>query len=320
MNRESNLFQEVSVETIRNLFEHTLHENTIWETRLLDGGMFNTTYYVEYGAAHKKAVLRLGPVNDHLVAGFEKNLMNAEVYTYSVCEKVGIPCSKVLCCDTSKTLIGRDFMVVEYIPSVSMLQMDLPSEKRRELYVQMGRYLRTLHQVTGNSFGFVSRVCAGKTFARWSEALLFEVQDMAQRLAAAGGMHSTEADTLLSVFRRNRELLDEIKAPHLLHTDLWVGNVLLDEKTLKILAIIDSDRAIFGDVDFEFASPWMEEPALWKGYGFVPEPHTESKRGTRILLYRMFYYLLEAYVGYCEYNNPDLYKTRKKQLMELLNF
>ena len=34
----------------------------------------NTTYLVEYGPSHQKAVLRLGPVNRHLIMGFEENL------------------------------------------------------------------------------------------------------------------------------------------------------------------------------------------------------------------------------------------------------
>lgn len=318
-NRQSNLFQEVSTETIRTIFEHELKESKIWETRLLDGGMFNTTYYVEYGTAHKKAVLRLGPVNRHLVAGFEENLMNAEVYTYSVCRKIGIPCSRVLGCDTSKEVIDRDFMIVEYIPSVAMVNLDLSEEKRQELYFQMGRYLAKLHQVKGNSFGFVSRICAGNVFKTWSEALIYEVRDMALRLAKAGGICDGEADGLLCEFGRSRGLLDEIREPHLLHTDLWSGNVLLDTDTLEIRAIIDADRAVFGDVDFEFACPWMEEPALQAGYGFVPEAGAASNRGKRRRLYQIFFYLLEAYVGYCEYNNLELYKVRKHQLLELLN-
>ena len=318
MNRQSNLFQEVSQDTIEKIFTHALQESNIRKTQLLDGGMFNTTYYVEYGESCKKAVLRLGPVNSHLVAGFEENLMNAEVYTYSVCQKIGIPCSNVLACDTTRTLISRDYMIVEYIPSVAMVNAELSTEKRQELYFQMGRCLIRLHQVQGEHFGFVSRICAGKAFDRWSDALIYEVRDMAWRLVKAGGMSPAQADLLLSAFCQSRGLLDQVKVPHLLHTDLWAGNVLLDKKTLEIRAIIDSDRAVFGDVDFEFASLWMEEPALRQGYGYVAEKDMCSERGKRIRLYRMFYFLLEAYVGYCEYNNPELYKVRKKQLLELL--
>ena len=74
MNTKSNLFREVSAEAIRDIFVHALQEDIIWEAALLDGGLFNTPYLVEYGPSHQKAVLRLGPVNRHLIMGFEENL------------------------------------------------------------------------------------------------------------------------------------------------------------------------------------------------------------------------------------------------------
>lgn len=318
MNRQSNLFQEVSPEIIQNIFDHVLQEKKIWHANLMDGGMFNTTYLVEYGNEHRKAVLRLGPINRHLITGFEQNLMNAEVYTYSICEKIGLPCSHVLTCDTTKTVIDRDFMIVEYIPSITMVNAELSQEQRQALYAQLGKYLWRLHQIKGESFGFVSRICAGITFERWSEALLYEVRDIARRLVKANGMCATEEAALLRCFFQSRELLDAIKEPHLLHTDLWAGNVLLDEKTFKIKAVIDSDRAMYGDVDFEFAAPWMEEPGIKVGYGPAMQGEISADRAKRRCLYRMFFCLLEAYVGHCEYNNPNMYKKRKDQLMELL--
>ena len=67
--------------------------------------------------------------------------MQAEVYVYTVCQSIEIPCSHVLCCDTSKSIIDRDFMIVEFIPSIVMLKARLTEEKRGELYVQMGNVL-----------------------------------------------------------------------------------------------------------------------------------------------------------------------------------
>ncbi|MCI8789997.1 MAG: hypothetical protein HFH92_12980 [Lachnospiraceae bacterium] len=49
MNTKSNLFREVSAEAIRDIFVHALQKDIIWEAALLDGGLFNTTYLVEYG-------------------------------------------------------------------------------------------------------------------------------------------------------------------------------------------------------------------------------------------------------------------------------
>ena len=318
MNRQSSLFQEIPIEIIRDIFVNALQEEIIWEAILLDGGLFNTTYIVEYGSFHKKAVLRLGPVNRHLLMGFEENLMNAEVYTYSVCQTIGVPCSKVLACDTSKQVIDRDFMIVEYIPSIVMSKADLTEEKRNMLYRQMGIYLTKFHQVTGDSFGFLSRICSGKKFDKWSGALIFEVEDMTERLDKFSGLSAEEAQTIRHQFEKSRELLDEIRTPHLLHTDLWEGNVLLNRDTLEIAAIIDSDRSMYGDPDFEFASPWMDNLPLREGYDSIIPKSPRPNDARRRQLYQMFFCLLETYVGCGEYNNPELYSTRKKQLMEHL--
>jgi Ser/Thr protein kinase RdoA (MazF antagonist) len=53
-------------------------------------------------------------------------------------------------------------------------------------------------------------------------------------------------------------LYKSIKIPRLLHADIWDGNVLVrrmnDTDRYELAAVIDADRAIFGDIDFEFAS------------------------------------------------------------------
>lgn len=173
----------------------------------------------------KEAVLRLGPVNRHRIMGFEENLMKAEEYVYSVCREIDIPCSRVLVCDTSKKILDRDFMIVEYIPSVVMSNAEIEGRKKDKLYYQLGEKLYRLHQVTGESFGFVSRIQGGKSFKKWSDALIFEAEDISEKMRKAGGLSREEEADIRSVFSQNRDLLDEIRTPHLLHTDLWEGNV-----------------------------------------------------------------------------------------------
>lgn len=92
----------------------------------------------------------------------------------------------------------------------------------------------------------------------------------------------------------------------------------MDKKSLEIIAIIDSDRAVFGDPDFEFSSPWMRNPSLLKGYGLEIQNHISENRKKRRQLYQVFFLLLEAYVGFAEYNNPEQYRTNKKQLLDIL--
>ena len=175
-------------------------------------------------------MLRLGPVERHRIMGFEQNLMAAEAYLYAVCRDIGIPCPEVLAWDTSRTAVDRDFMITRYIPSVAMVNAEMTEERRHDLCFQLGAYLRRLHQVTGESFGFVSRVLEGRRFDTWSGAFLFEVEDIVGRLEAFGGLTAGEAGAVLAPFRRSRELLDQVRTPHLLHLDIWAGNVLLDRR------------------------------------------------------------------------------------------
>ena len=316
MNTGSSLFQEVPLRTISDLFSAALPRlGPVREAELMSGGMFNTTYLVTCDGA--RCVLRLGPVHRERVLGFELDLMRAEEHVYSLCRGLGLPCSTVLACDCSRSLIGRDFMVVEYIPSVAMCDAGLDQPRRHELYLQLGRYLRRLHSVEGEGFGFVSRMLADRSFARWSEALCFEIGDFTSRLERWGGLSASEAESVRAAYRGHAALFDEITVPRLLHTDIWEGNVLLDRETGEILAVIDGDRAMFGDPDFEFASPWGSVPPLREGYGLPWPP--DARRERRMRLYLAFYLALEAYVGLAEYNNPQLYRDRKRQLMEVIS-
>lgn len=317
MNYQSSLFKEISSEEVQRIFYKYLGEKEIHNLKLLEGGMFNTTYYVAYGTPRRQAVLRLGPVNRHLLMGFEENLMEAEVYVCDICHKLGIPCSEVLAYDTSKRIIDRDFMIVKYIPSVVMLKAGLGQAEKDRLYNEMGGYLRKLHQTEGKSFGFVSRTRAGQCFSSWSEALCYEVNDILTRLEKRGAFSESEAAAVRKPYADSQELLDKVKVPHLLHTDLWEGNVLLDEQTHDIAAVIDGDRAVFGDIDFEFSSPWMENPKLLEGYGMNTREFMGADRRRRRKLYLIFYTLIETYVGYAEYNNPEQYRVHKQKVLDM---
>ncbi|MCI9215226.1 MAG: phosphotransferase [Oscillospiraceae bacterium] len=113
-------------------------------------------------------------------------------------------------------------------------------------------------------------------------------------------------------------LLDAAGPPCLLHTDLWEGNVLLDRDTHAILALIDGDRAVYGDPDFEFASSWMDVPALLAGYGIDPSEDISPDRRKRRTLYRLFYALLEAYTPFEKYRDRSPYDNSTSHIKSLL--
>lgn len=320
MNQASSLYQEISQETIGAIIQKHFGDRELHEAKLLEGGLFNTTYRVSFGQPARKVVLRLGPVNRHLLMAFEQHLMEAEQYVYRLCEAQGIPCSKVLACDTSKSLIDRDYMIIDFIESIPMSDPNIPKAAKERLYRQVGQYARRLHAVTNPQFGRASQVVRGEAYHDWTDYLLAEAGDIAGRLEKAGGFTSAETQAVLALFERHRPLLRQVTTPVLVHTDLWEGNILVRKsgEDYQVAAVIDADRAVFGDVDFEFASPWMVNESFLEGYGMDLRDFQSKERERRRKIYLVLYFLIEAYVGYAEYNNPEQHRRNRELVRGLL--
>ena len=92
--------------------------------------------------------------------------------------------------------------------------------------------------------------------------------------------------------------------------------MLLDRDTHAILALIDSDRAVYGDPDFEFAR--MDVPALPAGYGIAPAADISPDRRKRQALYRLYYALLEAYTPFEKYGDRSPYDNSTSHIKSLL--
>lgn len=328
INRKSNLFQEVDMRMIQKIFAEKLHENSLISVNLVSGGLFNTTYKVQ--GCHGTYIIRFGPVNRHLLIGFEQNLMAAENYVYTLCRANQMACPNVLVCDSSRSLLDRDYMITEYIHGTVMAEAQFSDRDR--IYEAMGAYARSMHTITNDRFGFVSRILTDHQTYTWAECLQREVNEMLDSLKQGGYFTQDEYLLVQRIYIENQPLLDEIKTAHLLHTDLWEGNVIISipeeesenrtehdvQAYPEIRAVIDSDRAVFGDVDFEWAAPWMNIPAIYRGAGIdtgSKEFHG-VKRIRRRQIYRIFYEMINCYVGAFEYNDQEMYRSCKQNALQ----
>lgn len=322
MNTTSSLFKELSHNTISMLVYECFHQE-LQEARLLAGGLFNTTYLVAYGNPCKKAVLRVGPVNCHLLLPFEENLMQGEAYVYSLCEKSQIPCSKVLVCDTTKKLIDRNFMFVEYIESIPLSDETVPEIKKGKLYQQTGERTAQLHSITNDAFGRVSEIVKGIQYNSWFEFLYAQIESIQIKSIEHNAFDINLLEQVKALFLKHKNLLDTVTVPHLLHADLWSGNVLVKkvDGEYELAAIIDADRAIFGDIDYEFATPWIVNDDFIKGYQKESrwEQSNDEKSMIKKQLYRLFCHLTDAYVWKIEYNNEQNYQENCEQIKEICN-
>ena len=313
MNATSSLYRELTAPELDTVAAAHLG-TTEYHARLLKGGLFNTTYLITPSAG-EKAVLRVGPVNRHLLLPFEENLMEAERHVYERCAPLGIPVPRVLACDTAKQIIDRDYMLTVYIESTALADMDAGERLKQAIHRETGRYVRQMHSIEGDQFGRVADVLRGKGHARWSDCLQAEIAGFTEKAAQAKIYSARQLARIEQIYARYAGLLDEITAPHLVHADLWGGNILVSKQN-TLAAIIDADRAIYGDIEIEFAGGWMTDGAFCEGYGQGPAQNKEHV--TRRRLYALLYKLLDSYVWQAQYNNRHLSRANKLLALRLM--
>lgn len=285
-----------------------------FEWKLLDGGMFNTTYRVD--VAGGAFVLRMGPVNRHLLLPFERSLMRGEVEFYRRCREAGLPVSEVVALDTARDIVDRDYMIVRYVENVGMFELERDSADWQTAMENVGRFVARMHQIEGPGFARLSDAAAGRVYRKWSDFILSELDAVTKAYEAVDQYTAEELAFIGETFRRHVPLLDEVTAPKLLHVDVWDGNVLLmPDGSNRIAAVIDGDRAIWGDIDFDLEKNWTDNPDFDRGYG---EPHAVCEaRQTRRKLYKLLMYMIDGYVWTYEYMMPENGQDCHDRAMEL---
>lgn len=320
MNSLSRLYQELTPTELEEASRRYLGEGLL-EARLLSGGLFNTTYRLT--TTNRDAILRLGPVNRHLLLPYEHHLMEAEAGILELLHRHGIPTSRMIALDVRREFLDRDVMVVECLPAVSMSTVSLAKEQEVRICREVGAFARELHRITADElprkfdkpFGRYAAVLGGYGGATWSEALIQELHLWMSKARPTALFTPEEFDRIDRCFCRFRPLFDQIRQPRLAHADLWQGNVLVDAHG-QLSAIIDTDRAFFGDPEYDLAMDWLPKDSFLEGYGTIPDPGRDAV--LRRKLYKFLLDLEDCYIYIIQYSNPKASQDLKEKILTQL--
>jgi len=305
----TNLVAPISSEQIEAIIKTYFPESKIEHLARLKGGMFNTTFRVELsGNEAQTIILRIGPQNRTPLLRFENDLMTGEAYAYDLCRKNGVDCPEILTFDQSRRFGDFLFLIEKCITGSPLSELE--NADKKAFHEQAGKQVKRIHTMKNDAFGRVSELVKGKGFSSWKAFLYDESDDVLTRSLANGVFDKTEAEELEKIYRQCDALLSEITTPYLVHADLWDGNLLVDKETGK-LTLIDMDRAVFGDIDFEFASPWIIDEAFCAGYGIDKAEFERTERKIRRMLYRLHFAVLDTYIWKVEFNDEETHRKCK---------
>ena len=311
----SRIYQEISSAEIAKIACDLFGNNVkVEKTSLLKGGLFNTTYYVKTTQDETGLVLRVAPINKHLLFSFEKDMMSAEPLFHRLLSENQIPTSNIIKYARAMRVIEREYIVSEYIPSVPMSDPSLENTHLDYIYEKVGALTKQLHAIKSDRFGWKRSDGHGE-YDKWSEFIAVYAAEAADKAEEYQLFGKEDVQKFRSLFAESAGVLDEIKTPYMIHTDLWPGNVLLRKKNdaYEVAALIDLDRTIFGDKYWDVASPWMITRDFLRGYNdAIPD---DTNHMHRISLYDILGRFFSCYVWLIEYDDPDQFELEKGECL-----
>jgi aminoglycoside phosphotransferase (APT) family kinase protein len=216
-----------------------------------------------------------------------------------------MPVPEVLCYDPSLLLAPGEFYIMPHLPGAPLhkVRASLPQEVQQCMDHELGRLLRQVNEIHGEAFGYFSD--SQPRFDRWSQAfeqmLLGVLQDGQDRNIELPVPYAALRAYLTSCL----PVLDEVMTPHLVHWDLWDGNIFVDPDTGKITGVIDFERALWGDplMETNFGYNPADSPFM-HGYGkpMLADAGQRQRQGL-YALYLFAIMIIETY--YREYPTPD---------------
>ncbi|MFB4290537.1 phosphotransferase family protein [Nonomuraea sp. ATR24] len=254
------------------------YANAVWRLRLDDG---------------REVVCKLAPPPELDQLSYERNLLRMEAAAYELVAAAGVPVAALLRAGFDDPVLGGDYLMLSALDGVSW--NDARPGNEDELRRELGRLMARFNSVTGEVFGYPH---AGITGATWREAFLA----MAGALLGDTGRYPTPLPAppggIMEVLEAASPVLDEVTTPRLVHFDIWKGNVFLDVSgTPRIQAIIDHERAFWGDPLAEFVTPTIfgelrEDDPMLAGYREVRPLELTASARTRLDLYRAYLSLI----------------------------
>ena len=253
-------------------------------------GKHNDSFFVTLDDG-REVVLRIAPPDDAGFLFYERRMMAQEPGLHRLLrEKTSIPVAEVLLYDDSRGLIDRDLLIMARLPGAAMSDVSLAPSKADRVLEQVGRHLRELHDTCQETrYGYLGEHHPMEPAGSWVEAFRTMWSLLVEDIRACGAYDADEAKAVREALTPHLKLFDREVPSCLLHMDIWAQNILVDGEG-NVTGIVDWDRALWGDVEIEFAVLdycGISEPAFWRGYG------RERDASPAARIRHAFYYLYE---------------------------
>ncbi|MBO3741424.1 phosphotransferase family protein [Actinoplanes flavus] len=298
---------------------HQVPDGDDW-LREMGHGWFNVAYRIRL-RDDSDVVLKIAPPSHIDVMTYEHGAMGIELATLRlIAENTSVPVPHVDYADRGHELCDADWFFMPYIDAdnFGIVKDTLTAAERNTYNEALGAATREINSIRGTAFGPL----AGPGDPTWRACFNRMIGDVladGERRDVALGY---DYDLIRRVIAQNQDCLDEVTEPRLVEWDLWDSNVMIRDG--KIIAIIDHERAFYGDPLMEAGFTAVDLPAFgdpaafMRGYGHDELTATQRRRRKLYTLYLILIMIIETdYRGHTDTTQYDWARERLHEVMAL---
>ncbi|MEU9856325.1 aminoglycoside phosphotransferase family protein [Streptomyces sp. NPDC047974] len=258
----------------------------------LSYGWFNVAYRIRLRSG-ARVVLKIAPPPDVEVMTYERGAMATELAALRLIrEHTKVPVPTVDFADRSRELCDADYFFMSYVDAdnLDVIRESLTPSQIDAYDEALGAVTRELNGIPGTAFGPL----AGPGDSTWRAAFLRMVEELLGDGERRGVDLRHDYDAIRALVTAHADSLDGVTEPRFVEWDLWPGNCMVRDG--RIVAILDHERAFFGDPLMEFgftgseSNAYGDSTAFIRGYGH--RPFTRAER-TRRRLYNLHLALIQ---------------------------
>jgi len=259
-------------------------------------GKHNASFWVDCDRG--RFVLRIAPPDEVGFLFYERLMMRQEPDLHALIRaNTTLPVADIVGYAFDRARVDRDYVLMTALPGTPLSDVpDLAPAWFERALGQVGAYLRELHALTAprclgvETHGYLGAHAPMEPQASWAAAFHVMWNKLLDDVVACGSYSQQEAQAMRDLLERYIEHFDRPVVPRLLHMDVWSQNILINGSG-DVTGLVDFDRALWGDVEIEFAVLdycGISEPAFWEGYGAQRDTSPEA------MIRRQFYLLYEV--------------------------
>jgi len=314
---EGESMDNFSSDTLKSIIRHHRGDRSgDISLRRIRTGKFNTSFFVD--ADKEQLVLRIAPPSHSVFVFYERDMMRQEPDIHRiVLSQTSVPVPRILVYDDSHEIIDRDFLIMECLPGRPLTEMHgLPNDA---VLRQVGGYLAQVHSLTEDQYGYLGAHRPMEPQSNWADAFEIMWNKMIDDIVEVRYYDAPESVMMRSLLDQYIGLFDRPVSASLLHMDIWHQNILVN-KAGKVTALLDWDRALWGDPEIEFAVLdycGISEPAFWEGYGQPRDTSDAAKiRQVIYLLYELQKYIV---IRHGRSRDPVSAQRYKQRVLEIVS-